>query len=155
MKTRENSVWRIGEILIQKGWLDWSQLEVALALQKTSENHRIGEILVENRIITSQHLFRALALQFNMPFVDLQHVSVQPEAVVSVPKRLAYEYHLMPLVKRAETLLIAVSDPMNIWPEIEIQAASRMRDIRTALAAPGDIDWALRRYYGPEGLAVA
>lgn len=141
--------------MIQKGWLDWGQLEVALALQKQSDCHRLGEILLENRIISPQHLFRALALQFNMPFVDLQHVSVQPEAVVAVPKRIAYEYRLMPLVKKFETLLIAVSDPMNIWPEIEIQAASRIRDIRTALAAPGDIDWALRRYYGPEGLAAA
>lgn len=147
------SLWRIGEILIQKGWINWEQLENALAVQQES-GRRMGEILVENGAVSTKRLFKALAIQSGMAFVDLEAVTAQPEAIRSVPKRLVFEYRLIPLVNKDQTLLIAISDPHNIWPEEELRGLTEIRDIRTVLSCPDDIDKAILQYYGSEGLAA-
>ncbi|MBI3317435.1 MAG: hypothetical protein HYZ85_05495 [Candidatus Omnitrophica bacterium] len=154
MQFNQKCVWMLGEILIQNGWVTWDQLEQALTVQK--ENNRIlGEILIENRFVNRPTLYRALAAQYEMAFVELSHFIPQPQAIKMVPKRIAYEYRIMPLVHRDETLLVAISAPNAVWPEHAIVWHPNVSQIRTVLCCPEDIATTLEHYYGPEGAAAA
>ena len=148
MNTNYNSLMRVGEILVEKGWITWQQLKKALALQQES-GQRLGDILVQNKVLSRKELFHALASQSGMMFVDLSNVDAQKEAIHSVAKKLAQEYRIIPLVMKDKTLLIAIADPNGEWPEEKLRTLTDIQEIRTVLACPEDIEKALLKYYGP------
>jgi len=153
MKIHEGCVWMLGEIMIQYGWLRWDQLDSALAIQK--ENNRlVGIILVESGVVSRERLYRALAIQHGMKFVDIRQFSIPPQIVQAVPKRLAYEHRIMPLVRNESFLIIAVQEPGKLWPEGEIKKIAQIQDVRAVLSFPEAVDETIRQYYGPEGIAV-
>ncbi len=80
--TQPKRNWRLGEILVQKGWLTWQQLESALQIQqqtdkkvdnillekgfitkKESQSLCLGEILIKNKWLSWENLEKALELQ--------------------------------------------------------------------------------------------
>ena len=148
---QDRCVWLVGEILIQHGWLNWEQLDNALAVQKDN-NRRLGEILVGNGLVARESLYEALGIQAGMRFVDIRSLTIPMDIIQTVPKRLAYEHHIMPLIQKNETLVIAISSPTDVWPENEIQRTGHVRDIRPVLAFQEQIDEVIERYYGPEGV---
>ncbi len=146
---KQAQVLNLGEILIRNGWVDWMQLREGLAIQRKS-GRILGEILVENGFATSENLYRALAIQFKKAFVDFKKTEVSAEAIQLVPKRLAYEYRTLPLLKKDNVLLIAISDPKDLRAESEIAKAVHGLEVRSAVAVPEDIDRAIVKYYGSE-----
>jgi type IV pilus assembly protein PilB len=78
----EGAGWRLGEILVQKGWITWEQLEEALQIQRDSQQSfqtileqkreasdrsrpvlNLGEILIRQHMITWDLLQKALSIQ--------------------------------------------------------------------------------------------
>ena len=146
-ETGVRSFWRIGEIMIQKDWITWPQLSKALSVQRI-QKRPIGEILVQQGVVTRRHVIRALALQYNVDFVELKGIEIEDEAVRAVPKWCAYEHKIMPLEKAKNYLLIATSNPFNHWSKAVLYRVTGIPNIRNVLACPEDIDRALHRYYG-------
>ena len=154
MQINEKCVWLLGEIMIQNAWLNWPQLETALSVQKDT-NRRLGEILVEGRMTTRQNLYRALAIQHGMAFVELKNFVPQPEAMRLMPRRYVYQHQILPLATKDDVLLVAVPSPDTVWPESELKQLAALRDVRCVLTTPEAVTEAIHRYYGPEGLAAA
>jgi type IV pilus assembly protein PilB len=146
-KPKGTPVLSLGEVLIRHGWISWDQLSQALALQKAT-GRILGKILLENNFISEKDLQRALAIQYGMTFVDFEKIKIASEIVQLVPRTLAYEHKIFPLVKKGNTLLIAVGDPHNVNCQIAVQKVVPDCEILTALATQGDIQKALERYYG-------
>jgi len=144
------NVLQLGEILIKNGWLHWDHLNSALELQRQTGN-RIGTVLLEKKYVSSKDLHHGIAIQFGKPFVDFSTIRIPPEVVHLVPRKAVYESHTIPLIRKEQTLLIAVADPMDVEPERYIQKILTDFDIRTAVACPEDISHAIQEYYGIEG----
>jgi len=150
VRKKNSTVWFLGELLIKQGWVSWDGLDMALQAQKDT-GRLLGGVLVDRGLTTETNLFRALAIQFNVAFIDFGQVSELPaDTLRLVPKRFVYDYHIMPLVAKDGVLLVAISDPLNIQPEIELQKLVKDYQIRPVLACPTDIDKAIQRYYGSE-----
>ena len=147
MEINHGSMWRIGEILIQKGWIRWEQLDDALMVQLSSPV-RVGEILVENGLISREKLVRALAIQAGKPFIQFSNIAVEPEVVNLVPKRMAADYHFMPLMREEDALVVAAAEPLHFVTELQLKAAAQTRHIRTILAPLEEIQRAIHYYYG-------
>ncbi|ONM65380.1 hypothetical protein B0B28_30650, partial [Pseudomonas aeruginosa] len=60
----------LGALLLRDGALTVEQLETALR-EKDSSGKRLGEILVERGFVTQTQVARVLAEQHELPFVDL------------------------------------------------------------------------------------
>jgi hypothetical protein len=146
-KPKGAPVLSLGEVLIRHGWLSWEQLSECLAAQKTT-GKILGKIILEKKYISEKDLQRALSIQFGMTFVDFEKVKIPAEIVQLIPKSLAYEYRIFPLVKKGNTLLVAVSDPHNMNAQIALQKVAPECDILIALATADDISRALEKYYG-------
>ena len=138
--------WRIGEILVQKKLLTWEELQIILDEQKESKK-MIGEILVEKELISNFFLYQALAEQYKLRFVDLEHTHINPKAVEMVPQELSERYRLIPIEIRTGKLILGISNPLNIWPESEIRQLTGMTDIQTVLCLPDQIEKAVREEY--------
>ena len=139
--------WRIGEILIQKKLITWDQLSDALEEQKRTKE-LTGEILVRKGYISRPLLYKALAEQHEVRFVDLKRTKINPKAVEKIPGSIAQKYKLMPIEMVNGELILGISNPMLVWPEAEIKQITQVAGIRTVLCLPEDVDEAIVRTYG-------
>jgi len=138
--------WHIGEILIQKKLITWDQLHSALEEQKKTKE-LTGEILVRRGFISRRLLFKALADQHRMPFVDLNRIRINPDAVALLPKSVAQTYLIIPVELYGDTLTIAISNPVQLWPEAELKKISRVKGMSRVLCLPEDISQAIGEHY--------
>src|SRR3954468_14371011 len=123
---------KLGEILVEWGFVQPKEDEKALAHAK-AKGLRIGEALLDLKLCTDNHVYKALAQQFGMEYIDLDKNSVPPGAVNLIPDELMKKHLILPLGKDNGKLRIAIHDPVDL----ELLDILRFRlnaDIRTVLA---------------------
>jgi type IV pilus assembly protein PilB len=150
---KEGSILYLGEILVRNGWISWESLESALQIQREN-GKKLGDILLENNFVFKQNLYNALALQHNIPFVNLEEFMAQPEAIQLIPRAIAHEQKILPLIHKDHILVMAVSDPSQIVPQDELRLPLDPEcKIHFVLSCPEDLHAAIHRYY-PESAAA-
>ena len=123
---------RLGEILVDWGIINVKEVEKGLAHGK-AKRLRIGEALMDLKLCTENNIYKALAAQQGMEYVDLDKTSVPPGAVNSVPDDLMQKHLILPLGTENGKLRIALHDPLDM----ELQDVLRFRlgkDIRPVIA---------------------
>src|SRR5262245_60940157 len=128
---------RLGEILVEWGIVSAKEVDRALEHAK-QKNLRIGEALVDLTLCAEANVYKALAAQHNLEYVELDKASVPPGAVDDIPEELIKKYLILPLGKENGKLRVAIHDPLDF----EMQDILRFRlakDIRTVLAPKGRI----------------
>ncbi|HEY7118141.1 MAG TPA: ATPase, T2SS/T4P/T4SS family [Tepidisphaeraceae bacterium] len=128
---------KLGEILVEWGFVQPKEVEKALAHAKT-KGLRIGEALLDLKLCTDNHVYKALAQQFGMEYIDLDKNSVPPNAVNLVPDHLMKKHLILPLGKENGKLRIAIHDPLDL-ELLDILRFSLNTDVRTVLAPKGRI----------------
>lgn len=137
---------RVGELLISKKLLTQEQLDSAL-LQQAESGKFLGEVLIGMGLVDEKSLLMALAEQFNTHFVELERVQINPLIAKMVPQDLVMEHKFMPIEMRSAVLLIAVSNPLDMWPMSVLQKQLRLSDVQTVLARKKDIENFINQYY--------
>ena len=137
---------RIGEIFLNKKLLNQQQLEMALQEQGRSGKF-LGEILVKMGLVHEDDLLQVLAEQFNTRFVNLDSVQINPLVIKMVPFDLVAEYQFMPVEVRNGVILIAVSNPLDMWPMSVLQKQLNLADVQIVLAKKKDIRQCIQKYY--------
>ena len=138
--------WHIGEILIQKKLISWEQLEDALEEQRKTKEFT-GQILVRKRYISELLLYKALADQHRIRYVDLKHMHINPKAVAAIPKSIAEKYNVMPIEIVQGVLIVGIGNPLNLWPESELKELTGFTEIRSVLCLPDEIKKAIQENY--------
>lgn len=139
----------IGALFVRKNIITEDQLETALQ-EQANTGEFLGEILIRLGFLNEEALLTALAEQFNTKFVRLGNVRINPQAVKAVPKNMAWEYKIMPIEIRAAVLLIAISNPLNVWPLSDLQEKADVLEVQIVLATKQDILQSIRKHYGSE-----
>jgi len=98
----------LGRILRDRGVITDRQLQEAIQHQ-VLYGGRLGTSLYELGFITEERLTDALARAHGVPAIDLK--TLGPEAVSTVPKRLAQRYKVFPCKLRGQTLFLGMVDP--------------------------------------------
>ena len=137
---------RIGQILIQKKLITPEQLMEALKIQK-EKKERLGELLVNLGYISKDALLEVLSIELNIPAVHLVRTKIPPEAIATVPKKIAEHYCLIPVALDEQTLSVAMSDPVNVNAIDDLKRATG-KIIRPLLAIDKDVKEAIEQYYG-------
>jgi len=104
---------RLGEILKEWGVVTDKQIKDALERQAHS-GRRIGEILMEANVCTEADITKALALQFDMQYVDLDIGTLNPQVMEMVPEAMMKEYQILPLAYEDGRLKVAITDPLDL-----------------------------------------
>lgn len=139
----------LGDILIKNGTITQSQLEEALADQKSS-GQRLGTVLQERGIITEKQLIEALMTQLGLEFIDLNDYQIPPEMAQILPKSIARKYTVVPVRATRSDLYLAMPDPLNFVASEEVQAATRRRII-PVIATQAATERAISNLYGSQG----
>ena len=137
---------KLGDVLFKYGAVDEQQL--LQALQKQSRmGKRLGEILVAEGVITEVKLAEALSAQLQIPMFRLTRHQPTEEAISLVPRSVAERLQLVPLsVVNGSTLLVAMSDPLDILAQDEIRMITGL-DLKLGVTTSAEIKNNLDRLY--------
>ena len=112
----------LGAVLLKSRMLQPEQLDNALSQQQGS-GRRLGEILIERGWLFPQDLARGLALQFGIDYVDIQRVSVDLRAAACLDPVIGQRLSAVPVRFLGDGgVLVAVADPTSEGLA-EVQAA--------------------------------
>jgi type IV pilus assembly protein PilB len=137
---------QLGQILVEQGLVTAEQLEGALQEQRTT-GKLLGRVLIDTGLIKEGDLVRALAEQVGLEFVDLTEYQVEPWAPVLLPEAVSRRYRAIPIGERDGKLLVAMSDPANVYALDDIRIITG-REVQPVVATAIDIAQALRKYSG-------
>jgi hypothetical protein len=138
---------KLGEILLEQNFIDQAQLKEALGSQQSQRGKKIGQIMVEMGYATYKMIGIALAIQYNVPFLDLSSQAVDPKLRELVPAESARRWNVMPLNLQQNVLTIAVIDPAEHGAEDDLRTRTSFTVI-VVVATPQDIARAIATYYG-------
>ena len=147
---------KLGELLVRANVLQESQLKAALVEQQRWGG-KLGDILVRMSLVTEDLITRALSKQLGITAVNLSALDTPgPEVMRRVPIRVAEDLHVVPLQLKDEgkTLVVAMTDPMNVQYLDTLRAVSRCR-ISPVLAGRSSIERTQARFYRGENVEAA
>jgi len=138
---------RLGEILVKNNLINREQLSRALEEQKLSGNQlRIGSILISQNNLTEEQLTSFLSKQYSVPSVNLSDYEIDPAVIKIIPTDVAQKYQLIPVNRAGATLIIAVSDPSNLFAIEDIKFMTGY-NIEIVVASERDIKTSIDKYY--------
>jgi hypothetical protein len=104
----------LGALLVREGLISNEQLELAL-MDQQGTGMRLGELLVQWGWVASDAISRALAEQYELEFVDLGTVEIDPAAVRRLPAREARNHDAIAIrFLEDRRLLVGVADPTDV-----------------------------------------
>ena len=102
----------LGTLIFRAGLLAEEQLEEALQeVMRTGK--RLGEVLLERGWIAEKDLGRMLAGQKGLPFIEVTASDARPDALRALPEENARLQVALPLRYEDHELVVAVADPSN------------------------------------------
>ena len=112
----------LGTLLLRVGAIDPEQLEIALT-EKERSPRRLGEILVEWGWVPSVAIARALAEQYSIPFLDLSQTTIQPNAAALLPEDAARRLQALAIRFLPDhLLLVGLADPTDVLAAEELRS---------------------------------
>jgi type IV pilus assembly protein PilB len=101
---------RLGEILVKTRCITADQLTRALAEQERT-GRPVGETLVRLGFVTEQQFRRALCMQLNIEYFDMNSIPLDPKLKTLINPRFAVKHLVVPLTRIGSTLIVAMNDP--------------------------------------------
>lgn len=141
---------RIGDILINEGYISREDLYKALSIQKKNGG-RLGWMLLSNGFITRLQFYRALAKKFNLPFVseDIEKNLDQLDVVllqVTEPEEVI-EFQALPLNIINNKLIILTSYPKNEKTLEHFKNKFNVQEIEERVITDQDISDLVKRLF--------
>jgi type IV pilus assembly protein PilB len=141
---------RIGELLVREKRLSLQQLQQAQEEAKRS-GKRLGVALARLGFVKDQELTQFVAQQYSLPAINLAELDIDPAVLKLIPKEIAEKHQVVPVKRQGATLIVAMSDPSNIYAIDELKFLTQY-NIDPVVASDAAIEAALGKYYdrGPD-----
>jgi general secretion pathway protein E/type IV pilus assembly protein PilB len=112
----------VGDMLLRKGLLDERQLQLARNAQ--SEGMRLDEAAVQLGFLSEEAALRALGAEVGLEFVDLVDAEIDLSLLQDFPSKFIHREALFPIRRANGTLVVATSNPFNLYPLDELSIAT-------------------------------
>ncbi len=134
------------ELLLEQGVVTQEQLDGA-QMHAEQSGQPLRRVIVQEGLMTEEALTELMAAQAGLPTVDLATHLIKPDVIQLIPEPLARRHTLIPVFKIAETLTVAIADPLNFLAldEVRLKIGS---DLKLVVASESSIRRALDQYYG-------
>lgn len=136
---------QLGEILVERGVINASQLEHALKEQK-GQGLLFGEVLVLLKYATEEDIVQALTCQYGFPFLPLSNYEISPEVIATVPVATCKKFCLIPIDKIGRSLTLAIANPLNVQALEEVERITSCA-VQAFVSTATDIKNGIKRYY--------
>ncbi len=110
-----------GQILLKHGLLDEAGL--AQANSARVNGVRLDQTAIELGLVTEADALRAWGEEVGMPLIDIETAEIDLSLLAEFPPKLIHRYGLFPIERRNGAVVVATSDPLNLYPLDEAGAA--------------------------------
>lgn len=140
---------RIGDLLVQKGYITDDQLSQALEEQR-EKKQRLGEVLISLGFVTEEQFATVYCDQSGIEPVDLKEVKLNEELLQMVGEEVMRKQELMPFAYDEDNfncIKVAMADPMNLGAMDDIQLITGM-EVKPYYCSASQISIQLDKLYG-------
>lgn len=138
---------RLGELLVRSNLITKEQLQNALEEQKESSGQlRLGSILIKNDYISEIELTTFLSKQYSVPSINLADFEIDSAIIKLIPIEVVQKYQAIPVNRSGSTLIIAMSDPSNIFAIDDIKFMTGY-NVEVVVASDTAIKASIDKYY--------
>ena len=137
---------KLGQILVDLGYLTEDQLWDVLEEQKQSPGEVIGKVAIRLGLVSEAQVMEALAEQWGMQVINLPETTIQPKVLEMVPETMASVYKIMPVSVKNDVLTVAMADPQNLAALDDLRNFLGV-EVRGAISTEAHIQAAVERYY--------
>ncbi|MFH1562717.1 MAG: ATPase, T2SS/T4P/T4SS family [Nitrospirota bacterium] len=138
---------RLGEMLVERGVINYNQLNEALGVQK-KRGERLACILVELGILSDDGIADFLSKELSIPRAkasELNNIDMPMKSII--PENIIRRELVLPISKHDNTLVVAMVDPLNVIAIDELSSRSGSF-IKTVIATESEIKNAIEKHYG-------
>jgi type II secretion system protein E len=139
--------------LQEKGQLTEADARRAQEAQAAEPTRPLHEILLEKGIGSEMNVLQTLAEEFGLEFIDLSHARIEPETLAVMPAKLVHRKGLMPVSRNNGTLVVATSNPYDVYALDELQTLTGL-EIQPVLGSPREIARLIKHHFGVGGETV-
>jgi type IV pilus assembly protein PilB len=133
---------RLGKILVQAGVITEQQLDETLA---EAEGASLSAALVQSGLTTETKIAQAIADQMGLTFVDIAAYDIDARAATMLATDLARRYNVLPIAIQDEELVVAMSDPANIFAIDDLRIVTGY-EIRPVVATESDLIQSIEKF---------
>lgn len=103
---------KLGSLLMQYGLISEEDLNEGLELQKLM-GLKLGETLAKIGKLSGENVQWVLSKQFDIPFIIIEHIKLEDDLIVKLPKNFLVENRILPLFQTDEEIYIVTEDIFN------------------------------------------
>ncbi len=137
---------QIGQMLIERGLLTPDQLNQALETQRQT-TQLIGEVFVDLGFVEKQALYEALAVQMDIPYLEVSPDTIDGAVATLLPKEEAERYRAVPVGRDASGgIKVAMAEPGDVIALDSLRMQLQVPVIPT-LSDPDAIAYTISKVY--------
>ena len=110
----------IGELLLRENVVSLVQLEEAQR-EIVKFGGRLGHTLAKLGYVEETQLVQFLSRQYGVPSIEVEEVEIPVDVVDLIPQSVAEKHSLIPVNLQGSSLIVAMSDPSNIYAMDDIK----------------------------------
>lgn len=136
---------RVGDLLVKTGLINPDQLSQAAEAQRANGGF-LGTHLVKLGFISEPDLVQIISQQYGVQIVQLLDYSIEDTVLQLIPHNLASKHGVLPLVKKDNTLTVAMVDPSNMVALNDIKFITGL-DVQVVVATETEIKVSQEKFY--------
>lgn len=137
---------RIGDLLVELGYVNSQQINAAIEYQKEHAGVRMGKALIDLNYITEGQMLEALGHRLNYDVVNISDITVDANALEMIPRAMAEKYTMLGYQMDDGMYYIIVNDPLNFYGIEDIRQVVGM-ELHISLAEEGSLKDAIQYHY--------
>ncbi|MCA9105630.1 MAG: Flp pilus assembly complex ATPase component TadA, partial [Planctomycetales bacterium] len=141
-----------GEILLRRGLIDANQLQASREADGKGGVELLWK-MVDFGYVREYEALQCLGNEVGVEFIELGSYEVDLGILGSFPQKLIYRSNIFPLARRDGGVVVATSDPFDLYPLDEASAATGL-PVYPVLAERGEIAKLIKRHLGVGGETV-
>ncbi|MEE9554887.1 MAG: type IV-A pilus assembly ATPase PilB [candidate division Zixibacteria bacterium] len=140
----------LGKMLVKAGKITEEQLHKALEMQKDGSS-KLGEILVKIGAVSDENVISEfIGKQLNIGALRITDIELNPDIIKLIPQDIASKFNVIAVTKLGKTLVVAISDPNNIYVLDAIKFITGC-NIQPVISPESTILKAIETYYDDGG----
>jgi len=136
---------RIGDILIEMGFIDTDQLQMAL-METRKTGAMLGEVLLRLAWVGEEDLQMAMAVQSGAQILDTENAVIDHSLMARIPIEFVNEHNIFPFAVEEGTLLAATTNPFDVVARDKLARMSG-QPVKALIAPKAWIAKAIEVYY--------
>jgi len=136
---------RLGDILLEMGFIGQDQLEMALAESKET-GKMLGDVLLRLDWLTEEQLQLAIAVQSGAKLLDRSTVQVDQQLLAEIPQKFVLKHGIFPFAREGNVIQAATNNPFDVVARDEL-ARLTGQQVTTYIAPKEWISKNIELYY--------